>query len=146
MGKSRKDGNAKKTPALIGAAIAVLAIVGAASMWSFRASGAEPKSAQKSDAAQQLRLTLDPNLFQGDVKHAYQVAQHDPALLAQLHCYCGCDKTDGHKNLLDCYRDNHGSHCQICVGEAIEAETLAGQGMPVDKIRDSLRERYANGE
>src|SRR5579863_5202914 len=92
------------------------------------------------------RLTLDPKLFQGPARQAYEIAEKDPALLAQLHCYCGCDRTDGHKNLLDCYRDNHGSHCAICTGEAIEAEKLADQGMPVEKIRDALRDRFANGE
>jgi hypothetical protein len=99
-----------------------------------------------SDAAQHLRMTLDPNQFVGEVKRAYQIAEHDPALLAQMHCYCGCDRTDGHKNLLDCYRDTHGAHCAICTGEAIEAEKLAEQGMPVEKIRDALRDRFANGE
>jgi len=97
-------------------------------------------------AAQNVRLTLDPNQFVGDVKKAYQIAEHDPALLVQLHCWCGCDRTDGHKNLLDCYRDTHGAHCAICTGEAIEAEKLANQGMPVEKIRDALRDRFANGD
>ena len=99
----------------------------------------------KSDPAAKLRMTLDPQLFKGEVKKAYQVAQDDPALLAQMHCYCGCDRTEGHKNLLDCFRDKHGSTCAICTGEAIEAEQLAHQGMPVEQIRDSLRARYANG-
>ena len=98
------------------------------------------------DAGAHLRITLDPNNFQGTVREAYEVAEKDPALLAQLHCYCGCDKTDGHKNLLDCYRDTHGAHCAICTGEAIEAQKLAAQGMPVEKIRDALRDRFANGE
>ncbi|HVA82233.1 MAG TPA: CYCXC family (seleno)protein [Candidatus Binataceae bacterium] len=100
----------------------------------------------KSDPAAKLRITLDPNLFKGDVKKAYAIAQEDPALLAQMHCYCGCDRTDGHKNLLDCFRDRHGSTCAICTGEAIEAEQLVRQGMPVEQIRDSLRARYANGD
>ncbi|HEY6395133.1 MAG TPA: CYCXC family (seleno)protein, partial [Candidatus Binataceae bacterium] len=90
------------------------------------------------DPARQLRLTLDPNLFKGEVKQAYQVAERDPALLAQMHCYCGCDRIQGHKNLLDCFRDTHGSTCAICVGEAREADTLAKQGLPVDQIRDAL--------
>ncbi|HVA77791.1 MAG TPA: CYCXC family (seleno)protein [Candidatus Binataceae bacterium] len=95
------------------------------------------------DPAAKLRMTLDPNLFAGEVKKAYQVAGDDPALLAQMHCYCGCDRIEGHKNLLDCFRDKHGSTCAICTGEAIEAEKLAGEGMPVEQIRDSLRARYA---
>jgi hypothetical protein len=97
----------------------------------------------KDDPAALLRLTLDPRLFQGDVRKAYTVAQDDPALLAQLHCYCGCDKEIGHKNLLDCFRSKHGSTCAICVGEAVEAEQLARQGMPVEQIRDALRARFA---
>jgi hypothetical protein len=102
--------------------------------------------AGNADPAAKLRMTLDPQLFQGDVRKAYQVAQDDPALLAQMHCYCGCDRTEGHKNLLDCFRDKHGSTCAICTGEAIEAEQLSRQGMPVEQIRDSLRARYANGD
>jgi len=100
----------------------------------------------KGEAGADSRLTLDPALFKGEVREAYQVAERDPALLAQLHCYCGCDRTDGHRSLLDCFRDKHGSTCAICVGEAREAERLAVQGVPIEQIRDSLRARYGNGD
>ncbi|MFZ0889675.1 MAG: CYCXC family (seleno)protein [Candidatus Binataceae bacterium] len=89
--------------------------------------------------------TLDPSLFDGPVRRAYTIARDNPALLMQLHCYCGCDKTDGHKNLLDCFRDKHGASCEICVDEAEEAQRLAQQGTPVEQIRDFLRERFAHG-
>lgn len=85
------------------------------------------------------RMTLDPGLFKGPVRDAYEVAERDPALLAQLHCYCGCDQTDGHQNLLDCFRDRHGATCAICVSEARYALDLAGQGVPIEQIRDILR-------
>ncbi len=107
---------------------------------------AQAAAAPASDPVQQLRITLDPKLFQGEVRKAYEVAERNPALLAQLHCYCGCDRTEGHKNLLDCFRDKHGSSCATCTGEAIEADTLANQGMPVEQIRDALRARYAHGD
>ncbi len=97
------------------------------------------------DPATQLRMTLDPDLFTGEVKQAYQIARAHPALLEKMHCYCGCDRIDGHKNLLDCFRDRHGSVCAICTGEAIEAEQLAKKGMPVEQIRDALRARFARG-
>ena len=97
------------------------------------------------DPAEQLRVTLDPKNFQGDVRKAYEAAERNPALLAQLHCYCGCDVTDGHKNLLDCFRDTHGSTCAICCGEARDAEKMATSGMPIEQIRDALRARYAHG-
>jgi hypothetical protein len=89
------------------------------------------------------RVTLDPNQFVGPVKQAYQVAKKNPALLAQLHCYCGCDKTYGHKSLLDCYRGTHASVCAICLGEALTAEQMSEQGSPVEQIRDALRKQYA---
>lgn len=101
--------------------------------------------AANGDPGARLRITLDPAAFQGTVREAYEVAERDPALLAQLHCYCGCDKTDGHKNLLDCFRDTHGSTCAICCGEARDAEAMAGRGMPIEQIRDTLRARYSHG-
>jgi hypothetical protein len=48
--------------------------------------------------------------------------------------------------LLDCYRDRHGSRCEICIGEAIEAEKLVSQGSPIEQIRDSLRARFDRRE
>jgi hypothetical protein len=101
--------------------------------------------AASGDPAAQLRITLDPKNFHGTVREAYEVAEKDPALLAQLHCYCGCDVTDGHKNLLDCFRDTHGSTCEICCGEARDAEAMASRGMAIEQIRDTLRARYAHG-
>ena len=89
--------------------------------------------------------TLDPARFFGVVREAYEVAEKNPALLAQLHCYCGCDKEVGHRNLLDCYRDEHGAHCPICTGEAVEAAKLADEGLPVEQIRRVLRDHYAQG-
>ena|ERR1700688_4583895 len=87
--------------------------------------------------------TLDPALFTGPAREAYQLAGKNPALFSQLHCYCGCDQLYGHKSLLDCYRDGHGARCEICVGEALQANTLAKQNTPVEQIRQALRERYA---
>ena len=88
-------------------------------------------------------MPLDPMLFKGPVRDAYRNARENPALFSQLHCYCGCDKEFGHRSLLDCFRDTHGSRCEICVGEAIEATRLAAQGVPVDRIRDALRSRFS---
>ena len=94
-------------------------------------------------AASQGRLTLDPKQFVGPVREAYQFAADNPALLAQLHCYCGCDKAEGHQNLLDCYRGMHGASCEICTSEALMAKRMSEQGSPVDQIRDALRRNFS---
>jgi len=127
------------------AAAVVVVVIAYADHVSTQPQPSARRMAVASDPAALLRVTLDPDKFQGDVREAYKVAERDPALLAQLHCYCGCDKADGHKNLLDCFRDTHGSRCEICVGEARDAESMASRGMPVEQIRDVLRARYAHG-
>ncbi len=91
----------------------------------------------------QPRLTLDPSQFVGPVREAYKYAGENPALLAQLHCYCGCDKAEGHQSLLDCYRGMHASACEICTGEVLLAKRMADQGSPVDQIRDAIRRNFA---
>jgi hypothetical protein len=130
--------------ALTVAAILVVAIAAAAYI-SSNSQTTDTKLAASGDPGARLRITLDPQNFQGTVREAYEVAEKDPALLAQLHCYCGCDVTDGHKNLLDCFRDTHGSTCAICCGEARDAESMASRGMAIEQIRDALRARYAHG-
>ena len=130
--------------ALTVAAILVVAIASAAYI-SNNSQPSDKQMAASGDPAAKLRITLDPANFQGTVREAYEVAEKDPALLAQLHCYCGCDVTDGHKNLLDCFRDTHGSTCAICCGEARDAESMASRGMAIEQIRDALRARYSHG-
>ena len=126
-------------------AAAVVVAIAYAGYVSTQARAPAGQMAAASDPATRLRVTLDPKNFQGNVREAYEIAERDPALLSQLHCYCGCDKTNGHKNLLDCYRDTHGSRCAICVGEAHDAASMTSRGVPVERIRDALRARYAHG-
>jgi hypothetical protein len=87
-------------------------------------------------------ITLDPRQFVGSVRQAYTIAEQNPMLLAQLDCYCGCYKTDGHKSLLDCYKSRHGATCQICTNEVLDASRLFDGGMAPDKIKEALRRKY----
>lgn len=87
-------------------------------------------------------VTLAPKLFVGPVRQAYSIAEQNPMLLAQLDCYCGCFKTDGHKSLLDCYKSRHGATCQICTNEVLEASRLFDGGMAPEQIKETLRQKY----
>jgi hypothetical protein len=120
------------------AAIGILLIAGAGA-WHMRA------AADASGGGASASLTQDPGSYQGDTRQAYIVARDHPELLAQLDCYCGCEQNEGHKNLLDCFRTNHGAGCDICVGEAVTAGQMLSQGTPVDQIREALRARYGHG-
>ncbi len=54
-----------------------------------------------------LPATLSSEFFTGEVKEGYQIAEAIPDILAELRCYCGCDRSIGHRNLLDCFVDDH---------------------------------------
>lgn len=58
-------------------------------------------------AAQDLPETLPPERFTGAVREGYGIARAIPDVLAELHCYCGCDRSMGHRHLLDCFADDH---------------------------------------
>jgi hypothetical protein len=55
-----------------------------------------------------LPKTLDPDLFKGKAKKAYEIAKEIPEILAKMPCFCECEAY-GHENLLDCFIDNHGA-------------------------------------
>ena len=55
-------------------------------------------------------VTLDPAGFPDpDIRLAYQAAKDSPEPLEHVACYCGCFGTSGHRNNLDCFKDNHGA-------------------------------------
>jgi hypothetical protein len=60
-------------------------------------------------SADTLPGTLPPSLFSGRTARAYAVAAEIPDVLAGLYCYCRCDLSNGHRHLLDCFRDAHGA-------------------------------------
>src|SRR5688572_2638617 len=54
-----------------------------------------------------LKPTLAPELFAGRQRLGYEAAKAIPQTLAQLPCYCHCDKGFGHKSLQTCFVDDH---------------------------------------
>ena len=56
-----------------------------------------------------LPTPLPASLFQGRVQEAYKAAGEIPEILAGLACYCGCNRSHGHRHLLDCFVDDHGA-------------------------------------
>jgi hypothetical protein len=92
-----------------------------------------------------LQGTLAPELFTGNVQLAYRAAKEIPQTLAQLPCYCHCDKSKGHKSLHSCFEDEHGVNCGICIGEAVMAYNLQRQGLKPTQIRERIMRAYGSG-
>lgn len=86
--------------------------------------------------------TLAPELFTGNEKLAYRAAREIPQTLAQLPCYCHCDRSQNHKSLHSCFESEHGENCGICINEALMAYNLHKQGMAVSEIRKRIISAY----
>lgn len=101
---------------------------------------------QTAAASKKLGPTLAPDKFIGKTRDAYRVAKQIPATLAQLPCYCECDRGFGHKSLHSCFEDDHASHCAVCVDEALLAYQLQTQNkMTPEQVRERIIEKYSEG-
>ncbi|HEY6803941.1 MAG TPA: CYCXC family (seleno)protein [Pyrinomonadaceae bacterium] len=99
---------------------------------------------QSASAAKDLPPTLAPAEFFGKAREAYAAAKVIPETLAQLPCYCHCDRGFGHKSLHTCFQDDHASHCAVCVDEALMAYKLQKEDkLPPEKIRELIIAKYA---
>ncbi len=88
--------------------------------------------------------TLPANKFIGKSREAYLVAKQIPKTLAQLPCYCECDKSFGHKSLHSCFVDDHASQCAVCVDEALLAYKLQKEEkLTPEQVRERIVEKYS---
>lgn len=70
---------------------------------------AEKTAASPAVETSPLPTPLPAERFQGRVREAYKIAAEIPEVLAGVTCYCGCNKSLGHRNLLACFVDDHGA-------------------------------------
>ena len=86
-----------------------------------------------------LAPTLEPEKFTGITREAYRAVREIPVTIAQLPCYCHCDKGFGHKSLYSCFEDDHAAHCAVCVQEALLALRLQKeQKLTPAQIRETI--------
>lgn len=93
----------------------------------------------------QLPPTLAPAQFFGRAREGYLAAQAIPKTLAQLPCYCYCDRSFGHKSLHSCFEDTHGAQCGLCIDEALLAYKLEKeQKLSPAEIREAVIKRFGS--
>lgn len=89
--------------------------------------------------------TLEPEKFTGLARDAYRAVREIPVTIAQLPCYCHCDRGFGHKSLYSCFEDDHASHCAVCVNEALLALKLEKeQKLTPEQIRETIVAQYSH--
>jgi hypothetical protein len=87
---------------------------------------------------------LAPGQFAGEASMGYAAASAVPQICAKLFCYCGCDSTDNHFCLLDCFTSMHGSDCHICQEEALMALRMHKEGKSLKEIQKSVDDTYSH--
>ncbi|MCZ2078592.1 MAG: PCYCGC domain-containing protein [Bryobacterales bacterium] len=81
---------------------------------------------------------LSPDKFDHPVlKRAYAAAARHREIVAQLPCYCWCNRM-GHRNLLDCFASNHGANCDVCIKEVLLADEMVKKGKTAAQIRAAV--------
>ena len=75
---------------------------------------------------------------------AYAAARRSAATLDGAYCHCDCSKHSGHRSLLTCFESTHGAYCDICMGEAMLASEMAGQGQSLEQIRAAIDRQFGS--
>ncbi|MDR3615392.1 MAG: CYCXC family (seleno)protein [Candidatus Obscuribacterales bacterium] len=101
-----------------------------------------PFHAAIADANALRQPVLRPESFFGKAKLGYEAAQQTPEICAKLFCYCGCDMTDNHSSLLDCFTSDHGVDCSICQEETIIALKMKNEHKSLAEIQKVIDLKY----
>ncbi|OGW20584.1 MAG: hypothetical protein A3K09_02950 [Nitrospinae bacterium RIFCSPLOWO2_12_FULL_47_7] len=88
------------------------------------------------------RPVLTSALFTGKAALAYKYAAEIPEVIDNQFCYCYCKKNHGHKTLLTCFTNEHGSKCDTCIDEVIYAYDLHKQGKTIADIISAVDKKF----
>jgi hypothetical protein len=126
--------------AILWVAWLTLAIAAPRAIPHFAQATEEPVPAFHNQAPQgQLPETISPTEFSDVVvQNAYILATRVKKILYQQPCYCHCDRSQGHKSLLDCFASKHGAACGVCMREAIYSYEQSHHGKNAAQIRAGI--------
>jgi len=93
-------------------------------------------------------VTVELSNVTSAIADDYHYAADNLTNFAQIPCYCGCDRSLGHRNLADCYVnaaggwDAHASGCAVCDLETTAARPQIDSGVPIAEVRASIIQQY----
>lgn len=108
------------------------------------ASGADPDHRMGTPPAVTTSLDKLPAAMADHYRYA--AAHHEE--YTQIPCYCGCDRTLGHRYLTDCFVtrtgawDAHASGCAVCTTEATQVRAQLDSGVPIADARASILQAF----
>jgi hypothetical protein len=141
MSKRNKNAQSRRNTLLYGLA-GVMLLVAALILFARTntASGHEHPQ-PRAEAAQMHTESPDRYGDYPEAKEVYKLAAYVKTTLDGLFCYCYC-KGGGHYSLLDCFKDDHGAGCDICLDEARLAYGMVQQGASLDQIRAAIDAQF----
>jgi hypothetical protein len=89
------------------------------------------------------KKVLSPSKFFGESVVGYAAAEKCPEIIAKLFCYCGCDYSEQHTSLLDCFTCDHGADCPICRDEALMALQMKSEGKSLHEIQMAVDRKFS---
>jgi hypothetical protein len=98
----------------------------------------------RAESAQAVLMSPERYSDTPEIAETYRMAADIRATLDGLFCYCYC-KGGGHYSLLDCFKDDHGAGCDICLESVQIAHRMLGEGAHLDQIRTQLDSQFGEG-
>ncbi len=77
------------------------------------------------------------------VAQIYAEVARVPEMVDGVYCYCNCEEHSGHYSLLDCFRNDHASQCDICLSEGDMVYRMHREGRSLDQIRSAIDHLYS---
>lgn len=150
MGKNKSKKNSKEQSAetkkvtpivIIGLILAALTVVYFVTKPSTSATVAQ-ETPRVPGQLIETRPVLTSALFTGRASLAYKYAAEIPEVIDNQFCYCYCKRNHGHKTLLTCFTNDHGSKCDTCIEEVIYAYELHKQGKSIADIVSAVDKKF----
>lgn len=92
---------------------------------------------------------LDLDHVSANVAAHYRAAEANQDVYSQIPCYCGCERSIGHRHLADCFVrsdgegwDAHAAGCVVCTDESARVRRLLGDGIGTTIIRQSIVDEF----
>ncbi len=119
----------------------VVAAVGGAIRWASAPDAGDTRGTE-------ISMTVSLESLPAATAQLYRYVADHPAHFASLPCYCGCDRSLGHRNLGDCFVnqagawDAHAAGCGVCTAEALTARDLLEMDTVIGTVRQQIIDRY----
>ncbi len=127
----KKGGTSLRAALVISGIITVVAIV-------FFATRPQTDNSRISGQLLETRPVASASRYSGRIASAYRKAAEIPEIVDMQFCYCYCKKNFGHKTLLTCFTNEHGSMCDTCMNEVFRSYELHKKGVPKNRIKEAI--------